>query len=314
MENIELSIIIVSYNTCKMTLECVSSLLRNTKLKNFEVIIIDNNSTDDSVNQIAKSFPDIKLIASNVNLGFAEGNNYCAKLARGKLLLLLNPDTIVLENSVDNLVKFSYQIPNAGIWGGRTLFSNMSLNMSSCWNRMTLWSLFCNACGLSLIFPNSFILNTEAIGGWARDSVRRVDIVSGCFFLIKKSIWDDLNGFDSRFFMYGEEADLCLRAKKLGYQPIITNSAEIIHYGGASENRQSEKLIKLLKAKVQLINNHWNSSIKKIGVFLLMLWPLGRLMAYRIISLCYKNTRIREKYIVWKDVWLDRKLWIKGYY
>ena len=102
--------------------------------------------------------------------------------------------------------------------------------------------------------PNSALFNPEAFGGWDRSSVRNVDIVSGCFFLINRTLWDRLGGFDPAFFMYGEEADLCLRARKLGARPIVSPSATIVHYGGASTSSTLKQRMLLLKAKATLMH------------------------------------------------------------
>jgi len=310
----EVSIIIVSYNTKEMTIECIKSVIEQTRQVKYELIVFDNNSSDGSADAIISSFPDITVFKNKENYGFAQGNNVAIKEASGEYVLLLNPDTVVLNRAIDNLVLFSKENILAGIWGGRTLFADKSLNPSSCWNKMTVWSLFCRASGLAVIFPNNEFFNSEAIGGWQRDSVKEVDIVSGCFFLIKKSLWESLNGFDRRFFMYGEEADLCLRAKKLGVTPLVTDKAEIIHYGGASEKKRAGKLIKLLKAKVQLIRNHWKPGIKELGVFLLMLWPYSRYIATKLIFFLNKTDSMETNYSVWEEVWANKSSWLKGYY
>ncbi len=312
-----LSIIIVSYNTKELTCACLKSLYEQTQSIHYEVLILDNNSSDGSAQAIKAQFPQATLIESSVNLGFAEGNNVCAKQANGDYLLLLNPDTVVLNKAIEKLAEFSQHYPDAGIWGGRTLFADKSLNASCCWKKMDAWNLFCRASGLASIFSNNAFFNSEPYGGWKRDSVRKVDIVSGCFFLIQKSLWEQMNGFDKRFFMYGEEADLCLRVAKLGYHPIITPDAEIIHYGGASESVRSDKLIRLLKAKIQLIRNHWGCAGNvKIGIFLLALWPFSRYIAFKIMLLIsFRRTeKTHASYDVWKKVWEARTEWLKGYY
>jgi len=311
---IDVSIIIVSYNTKKMTIACIESVIEQTRHVNYEIIVFDNNSSDGSAEAIMAKFPDITVFKNAENVGFAQGNNLAIENASGEYILLLNPDTLVLNNAIDNLFSFSKVNSSAGIWGGKTLFLNKSLNPSSCWNQMTAWSLFCRASGLDVIFSDNSFFNSEAIGGWQREGVREVDIVSGCFFLIKKSLWKALGGFDSRFFMYGEEADLCLRAKKQGYAPIITSQAEIIHYGGASEKRRAGKLIKLLKAKVQLIRNHWQPQTIEVGVFLLMLWPFSRYIATKMLFCFNKNKSVTDSFYVWQEVWADKENWLKGYY
>ena len=308
-----LSIIVISYNTCGMTLDCLKSIYDQVILKDFDIILIDNNSTDGSAEEIREQFPVVRLFALNENLGFAKANNYAAQCSQAEYLLLLNPDTVVLNGAIDKLLAFAKNNERAGIWGGRTLFGDGQLNPTSCWKKMTVWGLFCNALGVTKVFPDSFLFNPEAYGGWKRDCIKTVDIVTGCFFLIKRNLWNELNGFDERFFMYGEEADLCLRAKKLGYSPMITPEAEIIHFGGASEKVRSDKLIKLLKAKVQLIKNHWNPLTQYLGVILIALWPLGRYFAFWFLSTFFNNSNFNEKFNVWKDVWASRTVWMRGY-
>ena len=311
-----LSIIIVSYNTKDLTCACLASVYEQTTAINYEVIVLDNNSMDGSANAIETQFPQVKLIKSAENLGFAEGNNVCAKQAQGDYLLLLNPDTVILNKAIEKLAHFSLNHPSAGIWGGVTLFGDKSLNPTCCWKKMGVWSLVCCAVGLAKTFPNNPFFNPEPYGGWKRDAIKQVDIVSGCFFLIKQTLWQEMAGFDKRFFMYGEEADLCLRVAKLGYSPMITPDAEIIHYGGASETVASDKLIKLLRAKMQLIRNHWeNPFYAKFGVFLLALWPFSRYCAFKLLSFIHPtNNSTQEMKTTWEKVWQTRQQWLKGYY
>ena len=205
-----------------MTADALASVQSETRAATYEIIAVDNASSDGSADMLAAHPARPRLIALNDNVGFARANTLAAKMARGHYLLLLNPDTIVRDAAVDRLVQFARDNPGARIWGGRTLFADGTLNPSSCWGRMTLFSnLLCRATGLTGLFPKSELFNGEAFGGWPRDSVRQVDIVSGCFFLIEKDLWDRLEGFDPLFLTYGEEADLCLRARALGARPVV---------------------------------------------------------------------------------------------
>src|SRR5262245_26136528 len=174
--DIDVTVIIVSFNACNMTLECIDSVVKQTSTVRYEIIVVDNASTDGSVESIRTKFANIKLIASTENLGFARANNLAATHARGHRLLLLNPDTIILDHAIDKLNKFAVENANCHIWGGRTVFADGTLSPGSCWGRMTLWSILCNALGLS-VRKDSMLFNSEGYGGWKRDSVRAVDIV-----------------------------------------------------------------------------------------------------------------------------------------
>jgi len=305
----EVDVIVVNYNTPSLTKEAIASLCKETKLS-INLILVDNNSADDSL-KILRDIKEIdKFIALNENVGFAQANNIAARESSSDYILLLNPDTVVLNQAVDKLFEFSQRYRNSLIWGGKTLFPNHKLNPTSCWDKQTISSLFFQSIGLSSIFRKSCLFNQEGIGCWDRDGVKFVDIVSGCFFLIKRDLWEKLGGFDRDFFMYGEEADLCLRAKKYGANPVVTSDAVIVHYGGASEKVKTEKMIRLLKAKMLLIDHHFSNQARGVGRFLLAMWPLSRLIAFIFWNRLFSVDRKVEEQ-TWKEIWNRRTEWRK---
>lgn len=310
-EGMDLSIIIVSYNTCALTIAALDSVFRFPPTGRFEVIVFDNASIDDSATAIAERFPQVRLIANDDNIGFAAGNNAAAEYAIGRRLLLLNPDTVVFEKTLSSLMDFAQRKPNHRIWGGRTLFGDLRLNPTSCWRRMTLWSLFCSAAGLTYLFPRSGLFNPEAYGDWARDEEALVDIVTGCFLLIDHDLWRKLNGFDPTFFMYAEEADLCLRARGHGARPAITPRAELIHYGGASEATRIEKVIKTTRGRVTLMRKHWSPPALLLGRVLLLLWSFSRMMGSRMLS--GPQDEPGKAHGKWREIWNRRSEWLAGY-
>jgi GT2 family glycosyltransferase len=304
----DLSIIIISYNTREMTLGCLASVFQQTHDISFEVIVLDNDSQDNSAEAIAAAFPQVKLLAHKENLGFAAGNNLAAKEAAGEYILLINPDTVVLDEAIQKLVRFAKDNPAAGVWGGRTLFGDKSLNPASCWRKPTLWEIFCRSFMLASFFPNSFVFNTGSYGGWDRSTVRQVDVVSGCFFLLKRELWEKLDGFSPEFFMYGEEADLCLRAHKFGVKPMVTPDATIIHYGGASEKILADKMVKLLRAKRLIMKNYWSSWKYLLGKSILQLYPFNRMLVSQTLGLFQGS--FSKNADVWIELWRRRKEWL----
>lgn len=310
---IDVSILVVSYNTVEMTRAALDSLADGAQNVRYEVIAVDNASSDGSAGMLSTHPEVTTLIARTDNLGFAAANNLAAKSARGDYLLLLNPDTIVLDGAIGQLVAFAKARPSARIWGGRTLFAGGSLNIASCWGRMTPWNQLCRATGLTGLFRNTELFNGEAYGGWQRDTIRDVDIVSGCFLLIKRDFWNSLGGFDPLFFMYGEEADLCLRAHAFGAKPAITPAATIIHHCGASEKARAGKMVRLLAAKASLIKRHWTPATVPLGLLLLASWPLSRTVALRILSIFKSSPSTRESADAWLEIWQRRKEWWQGY-
>lgn len=303
----ELSVIIVNWNTRDMTIACLESLYRETDGTSFEVLLIDNGSHDGSADAIAARFPDVRLLRESANHGFAKANNIAAKLARGRKLLLLNSDTVVLNHAVDTLAAFAARTPQARIWGGRTVYGDGSLNIGSAWGRQTVWSAFCFASGLSLLLSRFSLFDPEAMRGWDRGSERDVDIVSGCFLMIDRSLWEDLGGFDQDFFMYAEEADLCLRAKAQGARPRVTPEATIVHYGGASATSTSQAVRRVLRAKVALARKHMRPLPARLVHLLFLFAAALRRSAYALLSAVTGKGREQAK--VWDAVWRDRHTW-----
>lgn len=310
--DIDVTIVIVNYNTRKMTMECIHSVLKQTSAVRYEVIVVDNTSTDGSAEAIRTNLPNISLIASAENLGFARANNIAATHARGRRILLLNPDTVILDHAIDKLNAFADENPECRIWGGRTIFADGSLNPQSCWRRMTLWSVFCSATGLSRLQKNR-LFNAEGYGGWMRDTVRAVDIVSGCFFLTDRALWEQLHGFDPTFFMYGEEADFCLRAHRIGAQPMTTPTATIIHYGGASETDKVDQRIKVLASRATLIRRHWSGLSAFAGRLLFLMSALVRLVIYVTLNGLLRRKDLQRNAQTWREVWRSRQRWINGW-
>jgi GT2 family glycosyltransferase len=311
--DIDLSIIVVSFNTLKMTLECLRSIYAETLDTKFEIIVVDNNSRDGSADAIRSEFSEVKLIALKENIGFARANNLAANQAHGRKILLLNPDTVVIARAIDHLVAFSNETPSYRLWGGRTLNTDGSLNVSSCWRRMSLWNLTCFTFGLCRLAPMSPFFNSESYGGWDRNTVRHVDIVTGCFLMIDRALWENLRGFDPDFFMYAEDADLCHRARRAGARPTITPTAEIIHHGSVSEASEVDKRTKLFKGKVTLMKRHWSPLTQRLGRVLFLLVPLLRWPTYRLLARITHEPRFDSISNDWRTIWRCRQQWIEGY-
>lgn len=305
------SIIVVSYNTNDLTLACLRSIYDQAKSDAFEVLVVDNASQDDSYDNIRTDFPAVLIERSETNLGFAAANNRAARNAAGRYLLLMNPDTVVLDHAVDRLVAFAAAHPAAGIWGGRTVHADGSLNPTSCFRQMTLWSMFTRAIGLGALFPHSDLFNRETYGGWQRDKVREVGFVTGCFLLIERGLWARLGGFDERYFMYSEEADLCLRARRLGAHPLFTPSATIIHYGGRSQAVVADRIKKQFTGRMTYAARHWTPPLRLLAALILKMHALVRMSAHRIRAGASGSGQVEA--LTWKEVWRARREWARGY-
>jgi N-acetylglucosaminyl-diphospho-decaprenol L-rhamnosyltransferase len=306
----ELTVVIVTWNTRELTLRCLETLFDNTHDLSMRVIVADNHSEDGSADVIAERFPQVDLIRNPEDFGFGRANNEAIRLVDSEWLLLLNPDTEVQPDAINNLLAFSEQHPEAGVTGGRTVFPDGSLNIASCWNKMTLWSLFCSFTGLCRLFSETILFNPEAIGGWKRDTVRHVNIVVGCFLMIPTALWRRLGGFDPRYFMYGDDADLCLRAAALGYRPMITPDAQIMHLVGASAPTKTVKMLQLWTSKATLVRVHWPKLLAPVG--LLELWLCCATRSLASVALAKLSGR-GNRTDVWPEMWAKRHDWLRGY-
>ncbi|MGH6888536.1 MAG: glycosyltransferase family 2 protein [Rhizomicrobium sp.] len=296
-----LSVIVVTHNAREMTLRCLDSILGEIHDFEDEVIVVDNASGDEMAREMANGFSAFRVLPQDANLGFAAAANLGADSARGQYLLFLNPDTIMLSGSLDHLLQFAQIRPGAGIWGGLTVYGNGKPNPYSCRRRPTLWSLLCSALALDTRFPNSPWFAAMGYGGWDRNSERDVDVVCGCFLLVERALWDRLAGFSPRFYMYGEDEDLCLRARRIGYSPCFTPEASIIHHGSGTEPRQERKMSQILASRALLIRGYFPALVRPLATFLLMLRPLlGRRFGKRALR------------PLWASVWAGRQLWLAG--
>ncbi len=303
----------VNWNTRDLTLACLTSLYENTTQTRFEVILVDNGSADGSADAIAQHFPKVRLLREHDNHGFAKANNIAAQVADGDYLLLLNTDTVVQPGAIDALFGFAERNPAAGIWGCRTVFGDGTLNPSSAWGKITPWSAVTFASGLKKTFAKTAFFNPEGIGGWLRDSERQVDIVSGCVFLIKRAFWNQLGGFDLTFFMYGEEADLCARARDVGAKPMITPTAQFVHYGGGSAIRAADQMVYIHAARISLIGRQLRGFGQLLARAATIAGVAYRAFAYRIAAKTLPNARLKDRAAEWGNAWARRPEWINGF-
>jgi N-acetylglucosaminyl-diphospho-decaprenol L-rhamnosyltransferase len=303
----DVSILLVTYHCRDAAEACLASIEETTGDLACEVVLLDNDSRDGTVEMVRERFPAVRLVASPENLGFAAGVNRAAEEASGEFLLLLNPDTVVHEGAVASLLAFARGRPQGGLYGGRTLDPDGTVNPGSCWGAPTLWSLFCFATLLSTAFKGNRLLDPESLGGWKRDSVREVDIVTGCLLLVPRALWQELGGFDARFFMYGEDADLALRARALGYRPAITPDAVVTHEIGVSSATREDKLVLLFRGKTTLLRKHWRGLRLRLGLGLLQAGAGVRALLAGVM----RRPATREE--AWRQVWRERGDWVRGY-
>lgn len=307
------SIVLIGYHCRELILDCLRSLEATSPRTPLEVIVVDNASTDGTVAALNAAWPAVHTIALEKNVGFGPGCNIGAAAARGRFVLFLNPDTVVRPGSIDRLVDLAAQFPDAGIYGGKTVTPAGEAVAGSCWRFPTLWSTFCVSVGLSRLFDNSRLFNPEPYGGQPLHGVRAVDVVSGCLLMIRKDLWDRLAGFDPAYFMYSEEVDLCLRARRIGAQPVVSADVEIVHLVGKTQPVRADRLIRLLKGKRTFMLRHWGGLKERAGAALLLCWPLSRYAGLSVAQRFIRRPRVMEAARTWGEVWRRRSEWLPGW-
>jgi len=252
---------------------------------NFEVIVVDNASSDGSVVQIEKEFPQVELIANIENLGFATANNQGLKVSKGRHLLLLNSDTIVLERALNKIVLFADTQSSAGIIGCRILNSDMTLQRS-CFKFPSLLNM-----GIAVIYFNQlFSMNKfwgrERMTWWNYEEEREVDVVLGAFMLVRREAFLQVGGLDESFFMYGEETDWCWQFKKNGWKVLYAPVAKIVHLGGQSSKQVKRKMLLQLRSGIlKFIKKNRHFGIYILACVLTSVWFLVRIPPWILLML-----------------------------
>jgi len=258
---LDVSVVIVNYNVKEFVQNLLHSLEKATRSIKAEIIIVDNASDDGSVELISEKFPDVKLVASKVNLGFGKANNVGFRMAQGKYIFILNPDTLVQEDTLEKLIAFFERTPEAGMIGCKILNPDGTLQLACRRGFPSPWTSFCKVTGLSSLFPKSRLFAKYNLTYLDEDQIAEVDALSGSCMLMRKDVYDKIGGFDEQFFMYGEDLDLCYRVQKAGYKVFYVPETKIIHYKGESTKRSSLDETKVFYGAMSLfVKKHFSSS------------------------------------------------------
>jgi GT2 family glycosyltransferase len=237
---IDVSIIIVNWNIRDILRDCLRSVYEQTRVIAFEVIVIDNASSDDSVAMVREEFPQVILIENSENRGFAAANNQGIRIAQGRYILLLNPDTIVLDKAIEKTVVFADSHPDVGVVGCQVLENDTKIQRT-CFAFPSVGNLILQKTGLRRLFPRSRLFGREDMGWWNRDTQRDVDVVSGMFMLVRHEAIEQVGLMDEDYFVYAEETDWCFRFRQAGWRCVFAPVGKIIHLDGG--NKSTDKVI-----------------------------------------------------------------------
>jgi GT2 family glycosyltransferase len=280
---LDISIIIVNWNTRDILRECLQSVYKNIPSLEFEVIVVDNASSDSSPAMIKTQFPQVILVENLKNKGFAAANNHGMTVAKGRYVLLLNSDTVVLDNAIVKTFAFADSHSEAAVIGCRVLNPNRTLQ-PTCFMFPSLLNIFLGSTYLYKLFPKSKFFGREQMTWWDRSDMREVDVVDGCFMLVRREAIDQVGLMDERFFMYGEETDWCYRFKQAGWKVMFTPQAEIIHLGGQSSKQiRAKMLVQLRLSILHFISKHYGWLSHKIASLLVVLFFAVRVPVWLIV-------------------------------
>lgn len=272
----QLSIIIVNYNVKYFLEQCLASVEKAIEKLNAEVFVIDNASTDGSIDYLQQRFCKVKFIANKTNAGFAKANNIALQQCKGDYVLFLNPDTILPENILDNCISFFNSNKNVAAVGVQMIDGSGKFLPESKRSFPSALVSFYKLSGLSALFPKSKIFNRYALEYLDKDSMHEVDVLCGAFMMVDRTVLLQLQGFDEAFFMYAEDIDLCYRLKQTGKKIFYLGNETIVHFKGESSlQKKRQHVLVFYKAMIIFVRKHYKGtpalvlkSLLYAGIFL----------------------------------------------
>jgi GT2 family glycosyltransferase len=292
---IDISVIIVNWNTKALLLDCVASLYQTTHTSSLEIIVVDNASKDGSIEALRSNFPDVSAIVNKENLGFAKANNIGIKKAKGRYVCLVNSDVKALDNVLDNMRTYMEHHPEVGALAPKTFFGDMSIQ-KNCREFPTLRNIFCQEFFLDVLFPNVAALHGREMFHFDYDATSEAEVLSGCFIMVRKEVIAQIGSLDERFFFYAEDVDWCKRIHDGGWKLMYYPGAEAIHFGyGSSSSAPIRFQIELLKANWKYWEKH-NGKVESALFWLIkFIGTMGRAVAWFAVYLVSPKKRTVAK-------------------
>lgn len=288
----DLSIIIVSFNTKELLAQTIKSVIDAVRNINYEIIVVDNASSDGSSEMIKKEYKNVRLIQNEANKGFANANNKGINLSTGKYILLLNSDTVVLKDCIEKCVKYLDINDDIGGLGCKVLLKDGELDHACKRGFPTPEASFYYMLKLDKLFPNKRHFGKYTLNYISEDDINDVDSLTGAFMMVKKEVIDKIGLLDEDFFMYGEDIDWCYKIKEAGWRVVYYPEASIVHYKGASSKKKRFKTIyEFHRAMYLFYNKHY---LKKYNIFITALVYIGiglKLLVSLIINLLKKGDK-----------------------
>jgi GT2 family glycosyltransferase len=261
-QSVEVSVVIVAWNASHYLELCLESLAKNPPRRSMEVLVVDNASADDTIEMVEGKFPWVKLIKSKENLGFSKGNNVAIRQCQGRYIALVNPDVLVFPGCLDTLADFLDLNPKVGNVGPRVFNPDMT-QQSTCRRFPTLWNNFCSTTRLEIIFKGSRFFAGEHMFYFPHDRVLAVNVIVGCFSMIRREALDGVGLLDEDLFIYGDDVDWCRRAWNAGWQVVFYPGACAIHDRGKTT---APFPVHFAVAQQRSVLHYWTKHHSSLGV------------------------------------------------
>ena len=312
----ELSIIVVNYNVKHFLKQCLQSVYVSAKHISSEVIVVDNNSVDGSVEMIKNNFPNTIIINNKKNVGFSKANNQAIKIAKGGIVLMLNPDTVIQEKTLKYVLNFINVTNNVGAVGIKMVDGKGNFLPESKRSLPKPSTAFYKIFGLSRVFPNSKKFGKYHLNFLDKDKIHEIDVISGAFLMTKKSVLEEVGFLDERFFMYGEDIDLSYRIQKKGYINYYLPDHSIIHYKGESTKKTSVNYIfTFYNAMILFVKKHYDKKDASILISVIKLAIMFRALISITKRLITKLTLpIIDAVTFFLGIVLIKNFWATNYF
>ena len=267
----EVSVVIVAWNAKHYLELCLNSLAEAPPKRALEVFVVDNASSDGTAEMVETAYPWVKLIKSTENLGFSRGNNVAIRQCQGRYIALVNPDVIVFPGCLDALADFLDENPRVGDVGPRVFNPDMT-QQSTCRRFPTLWNNFCSATRLETIFKGSRFFAGEHMFYFPHDRTLPVDVIVGCFSMIRREAFEEVGLLDEGLFMYGDDVDWCRRARNAGWEVVFYPGARAIHDRGKTT---APYPVRFAVAQQRSVLRYWkkhHNAVEVLGIRCIMLF------------------------------------------
>lgn len=293
----DLSVIIVNYNTAEVTAKSITSVISNSGRLVVELIVVDNGSTDGSVEYLTAQFPQITVVDTGYNGGYAWGNNVGIHRSRGRYVLILNPDALVLDDTLERAVALLEKHPDIGLLGARAYLENGRQQLTV-FRHPTLRNMAWNIFIPNRVIRKSSLFGDQRYASHSTDTALDVDIVAGCFMMISRKTLEIVGPMDHRFFMYSEESEWCWRVKQAGYRVHYNPEIQILHYGAVSTGQTSPwKSVEIARSHILFLRITRGVHVAYIGT---MLMCIGDLLRIGIMLPAYFISREKQTCSTWK--------------